>query len=267
MPHYKLTYFHLRARGEPIRMMFAIAGVPLEDHRVEFQDWKDVSKSASTPFSALPMLEVDGVKIAQTLAILRYISRETGYAGPDNLSAALADSLADQYADFTMAFVPWHIVNVGFVPGDKDALYESTYIPARAKHFPFFEEALKKSTTGWIANTPELTHADVFIASGIEWLTRVDPNADKLFEGFPLLEAHYKKFFAHPKLEKYLEERPEGTNLLTMPHYKLTYFPLRARGEPIRMMFAIAGVPLEDHRIEFQEWAEYISSLVYSFVL
>ncbi|GMT15469.1 hypothetical protein PFISCL1PPCAC_6766, partial [Pristionchus fissidentatus] len=259
MPHYKLTYFDLRGRGEPIRMMFAIAGVPLEDHRIKMEEWgPDFAKT--TPFAALPMIEIDGVKIAQTVAILRYIAREKGFAGSDNLSAALADSLADQYSDFINAFVPWHIVNAGYAPGDKDALYKSAYMPARAKHFPFFEEALRKSTTGWIANTPELTHADVFIASGIEMLLSLDPNADKLFEGFPLFEAHYKKFFAHPKLQKYLEERPDAKQLITMPHYKLTYFDLRGRGEPIRMMFAIAGIPFEDRRIVFDEWADVSKS-------
>ncbi|GMT15470.1 hypothetical protein PFISCL1PPCAC_6767, partial [Pristionchus fissidentatus] len=208
MPEYKLTYFDLRGRAEPIRMLFAIAGLPLEDRRVTMEEWADVSKT--TPFAALPMLEVDGFKIAQTKAILRYIARETGYAGSDNLSAAYADSLADQFADFITAFVPWHIVNVGYAPGDKDALYESTYVPARAKNFPFFEEALKKSTTGWIANTPELTYADVMIGALLEMLKTVDPKADALFDGFPLIEAFYKKFFAHPKLQKYLEERPDA---------------------------------------------------------
>lgn len=33
---------------------------------------------AEAPFDALPVLEVDGVKVPQTLAILRYIARETG---------------------------------------------------------------------------------------------------------------------------------------------------------------------------------------------
>jgi len=40
----------------------------------------------------------------------------------------------------------------------------------------------------------------------------------------------------------------------TMPDYKLTYFQMRARGEVIRMIFAVAGVPYEDHRIEWSEW-------------
>ncbi|GMR30498.1 hypothetical protein PMAYCL1PPCAC_00693, partial [Pristionchus mayeri] len=62
--HYKLTYFDLRARGEPIRMMFAIAGVPLEDVRIDGRkDWIAMVKNKVTPFDTLPMLEVDGVKL------------------------------------------------------------------------------------------------------------------------------------------------------------------------------------------------------------
>ncbi|KAF8355886.1 hypothetical protein PRIPAC_97509 [Pristionchus pacificus] len=200
MPTYKLTYFDLRARGECVRMMAAIGGIELEEVRVAFDEWPDYLKSKEAPFDALPVLEVDGVKVPQTLAILRYFVREAGYAGPDNLTAAVADALADQYADFVMAFLPWHI----------DALYDSTYTPARAKHFPYFEAALKKSSTGWYAGTPDITHADVFIASSLEWLSRMDKHRDVIFEGFPLMEAHYHKFFDHPKLEKYLAERPEA---------------------------------------------------------
>ncbi|GMR37933.1 hypothetical protein PMAYCL1PPCAC_08128, partial [Pristionchus mayeri] len=142
--HYKLTYFDLRGRGEPIRMMFAIAGVPLEEKRVQMEDWEEMVKNNVTPFDALPMLEVDGVKFAQTLAILRYIARETGYSGADNLTAALADSLADQYADFVMAFQDWHCANCGYIPGDAAALYESNYLPAEAKHFAFFEQRSRR---------------------------------------------------------------------------------------------------------------------------
>ncbi|KAF8360244.1 hypothetical protein PRIPAC_87167 [Pristionchus pacificus] len=198
MPQYKLTYFDLRGRAEPIRMMFAIAGVPVEDKRIQMEEWMDVKKDYQ--FEKLPVLEVDGVQVSQTLAIIRYIARENGFAGPDNLTAAKADALCDQYADFITAFMQWHI----------KALYESDYLPAKAKNFHYFEAALAKSSTGWYADTADLTHADVVIAAGLEMLKSLDKNADKLFDGFPLMEAHYKKYFAHPKLQKYLEERPDA---------------------------------------------------------
>ncbi|CAK8690521.1 hematopoietic prostaglandin D synthase-like [Clavelina lepadiformis] len=39
-----------------------------------------------------------------------------------------------------------------------------------------------------------------------------------------------------------------------MPKYKLYYFPLKGRGEIIRLLFAYANVEYEDVRIPFDEW-------------
>jgi len=41
-----------------------------------------------------------------------------------------------------------------------------------------------------------------------------------------------------------------------MSSYKLYYFNARGGGEPIRIIFAQAGVKYEDIRIEREEWAE-----------
>lgn len=39
-----------------------------------------------------------------------------------------------------------------------------------------------------------------------------------------------------------------------MARYKLTYFPIRGRGECIRMVFAAAGVEFENVRLNPEEW-------------
>lgn len=57
------------------------------------------------------------------------------------------------------------------------------------------QSIISQSTTGWYAGTLELTHADVVIAEFLEFVSRLDKNADKLFEGFPLMEAQYKKVY------------------------------------------------------------------------
>jgi hypothetical protein len=40
-----------------------------------------------------------------------------------------------------------------------------------------------------------------------------------------------------------------------MVHYKLQYFDVRGRGEHIRYLFAHAGIPFEDVRVQMSEWA------------
>ncbi|KAF8371799.1 hypothetical protein PRIPAC_78228, partial [Pristionchus pacificus] len=207
MPSYKLTYFNTSGRGDPIRILFSLADVPFEDVRVGLQEWPALK--AKTPLGTLPVLSVDGVEFGQTQAILRYLAKEFGFAGPDNLTSAIADSLADQMADFMTAIFPWHGVNVGFAPGDKAALYQSVFIPARDKHFPFFEKTLSNTSTGWLTSTPSLTHADIFVGCVIEMLLRLVPEKEKLLADFPLLAAHQTKFLGIPQVANHIANRPK----------------------------------------------------------
>ena len=45
------------------------------------------------------------------------------------------------------------------------------------------------------------------------------------------------------------------SNLETKPKYKLTYFPIKFRAEPIRLLFAQGGLDFEDNRIG-EEWTK-----------
>lgn len=38
---------------------------------------------------------------------------------------------------------------------------------------------------------------------------------------------------------------------------RLFYFPVRARGEAIRMLYALSGTSFEDQRISLEEWPEH----------
>jgi hypothetical protein len=45
MPVYKLTYFNLKALGEPIRFLLSYGNIPFEDKRIEKEDWPKVKPS------------------------------------------------------------------------------------------------------------------------------------------------------------------------------------------------------------------------------
>ncbi len=40
-----------------------------------------------------------------------------------------------------------------------------------------------------------------------------------------------------------------------MPNFKLHYFGVSARGELIRLLFAVSGIDFEDVRINLEEWS------------
>merc|ERR1712004_869374 len=105
MPNVKLTYFNLRARGEPCRLLLAYGGIKYEDERIA-PPWDPTSTWATlkptTPFGQLPVLSWDGVEICQSMAAARFIAREVGLAGNSSLEQAQDEAGLKNFADVTL---------------------------------------------------------------------------------------------------------------------------------------------------------------------
>lgn len=48
MPSYKLTYFPVKALGEPIRFLLSYAGIDFIDDRFDQADWPKIKPSTNT---------------------------------------------------------------------------------------------------------------------------------------------------------------------------------------------------------------------------
>ena len=72
-PKFVLKYFDFQGRAEPIRYIFAHAGVEYVDERVPVERWAELKKSF--PFGVLPVLELGGAHVlAGSTAIARYLA-------------------------------------------------------------------------------------------------------------------------------------------------------------------------------------------------
>merc|ERR1712012_177184 len=104
----KLTYFNLRARAEPCRLLLAYGGIKYEDERIP-PPWDPGSTwstlKPTTPFGQLPVLNWDGVEVCQSMACARFIAREGGLAGNTSLEQAQADEVVDVIQDLINAWV------------------------------------------------------------------------------------------------------------------------------------------------------------------
>ncbi|XP_054583356.1 hematopoietic prostaglandin D synthase isoform X3 [Eptesicus fuscus] len=104
MPSYKLIYFNMRGRAEIIRYIFAYLDIKYEDHRIEQADWPKIKPTL--PFGKIPILEVDGLNLHQSLAIARYLTKNTDLAGKTELEQCQVDAIVDTLDDFMSRF-PW----------------------------------------------------------------------------------------------------------------------------------------------------------------
>merc|ERR1712066_506951 len=106
-PKVKLTYFNLRGRAEPSRLLLAYGGIKYEDCRLTpgFEDPKEwMALKPKTPYGSLPLLEWNGTCIAQSMAVARFIAREVGLAGRCNMESAQIDEIIDAVNDMAQAF-------------------------------------------------------------------------------------------------------------------------------------------------------------------
>lgn len=97
----ELTYFDSPGRAEPIRVALSMGGLAFTDRRLKFPEFQEARTRGELPLGAVPLLTVDGVTIAQTAAILRYVAKvgDRSLYPDDAWTALLVDSALDTLND------------------------------------------------------------------------------------------------------------------------------------------------------------------------
>ncbi|KAL6736808.1 hypothetical protein Aduo_007115 [Ancylostoma duodenale] len=202
MVHYKLSYFDIRGAGECVRQIFAVAGQEFEDNRLTKEDFAPLKPKL--PFGQVPVLEVDGKQLGQSLAICRYLARQFGFAGKSPFEEAIVDSLADQHADFRVEIKPYFYTAIGMRERDLEQLKKEVLLPAREKFFAILTKFLEQNPSGFLVGD-SVTWVDVLISESIATLLSFVP---ELLDGYPEVKAHMEKVRTIPNLKKWIESSP-----------------------------------------------------------
>jgi glutathione S-transferase len=198
----KLTYFNLRARGEPARLILEQAGAEYEDHRLEspFVDiapW--VAYKPSTPYGQLPVLCDNGVEIAQSMTIARYCANKYGLAGSNALENAQMDEIVDTVSDGTEKQY-----NAFLFEKDetKKAELQKTFNDEILPNlFKALEKRLGERGEFFAAN--KLSWADI-----IFYHFAAELPDKEVIKGYPKLDALFNKVANQPKIKSWVEKRP-----------------------------------------------------------
>jgi glutathione S-transferase len=203
MAKIKLTYFDFHGgRGEAARLAFSIGGVAYEDDRIPMADWPAMKES--TPFGAMPILEVDGQIVTQSNGINRYVGKLTGLYPSDPWQAALCDEAMDVVEESTGKTV----ATFGLPPEEMKTAREALVDGPLTFYLTRMQQRLEAHGGTWFAGD-RLSVADLKVFIWIEQLKsgrldhvprdlpdRVAPKLVELCERVrnePGVKAHYAK--------------------------------------------------------------------------
>jgi len=198
-PTFKLYYFNIRALAEPIRYLFAYGGVAYEDVRVEKADWPTLK--STMPMGQMPVLEVDGQRVHQSIAIERYLAKRVGLAGANDWENLQIDSAVDTVNDLRQKIAAVHFeADEAIKLKKKETLITETV--------PFYLSKLEElavKNNGHLA-VSKLTWADLFFASMLE-LFKIWTGAEVLSK-YPNLSKVADNVYNLSAIKEWLKKRP-----------------------------------------------------------
>lgn len=205
MPHYKLYYFNSRGSAEVIRLVFAQAGVQYEDVRLTREQWAEFKPN--TPYSVMPVLEVDGKTHGGSPAIARYLARQFGLAGEDDLARLILEGAEDAVYDFKDK-----MVSVFFEKDDekKEALKKDLLENQVPKYLGGLEKLAASNTCaeGWFYGS-KVSYVDFLFTHIVEYAQQVAPD---ILDNYPALKKLRESVKKLPNIAKWISERPQTAN-------------------------------------------------------
>jgi len=203
MADIKLTYFPLTGKGELIRVILAYAGVKFEDERISFEEFAAMKQDTSKlPYGQLPVLHYNGVLMAQSLSIARFLATEYGLAGRNNLERAQIDEIVDAI---------WDI---------RGGASKVLYAPSPEEKEEGMKKFLPMIDTGFARLETRLASrgGQFFVGNTVSWaefmlFTFLDMLTDRMgmdvdMSKFPKLDNLNKRVGEMPNIKKWMDTRP-----------------------------------------------------------
>jgi len=154
------------------------------------------------PFGKVPVIEVDGKKIDQSVAICRYLAKQCDLAGKDDWESLEIDSTVDTIHDLRA-----NIANF-FYESNEEAKQQK--LKAVKETVPFYLERLDaqvKKNGGYFVGGA-LSWADFTFVSLLDYLNHM--MKENIIEKYANLKQLQKKVEEVPAIKKWIEKRPEN---------------------------------------------------------
>jgi len=193
----RIYYWKANARGALPMAIAAAGGVPFEHVDVGApgeNNWPGQLK-AKTPFGQLPFLETaDGMKLAQSLAMSRYLARKGKLAGDTDEEIAFNDMLLEEQRDLFEL-----LVRARFPHDNDKAKAHNKLLEQLPAHLGHLERLLPDGQTQF--NAKRVLVGDIAIYVILNQVLGIDPTA--LDHNTPKLKKFYEHIHSGPVGQKF----------------------------------------------------------------
>ncbi|KAK7148039.1 hypothetical protein R3I93_012371 [Phoxinus phoxinus] len=191
-----LHYFNGRGKMESIRWLLAAAGVEFEEViMTKREHYEKLVNDGALMFQQVPLVEIDGMQLVQSRAILNYIAGKYNLYGKDLKERALIDMYSEGTSDLMDLFM-----SAPFTPPEnKQKSLDNIEQKAKERFLPVFEKGLANSHF-LVGN--QLSRADVHLLEASLMLQELFPT---ILSTFPKIQAFQEKMKASPRISKFLQ--------------------------------------------------------------
>ncbi|KAK0060366.1 glutathione S-transferase 3 [Biomphalaria pfeifferi] len=195
----KVLYFDVTGLGEILRLLLKFAGKEFEDIRLDRDKWPDIKPTM--PFGQVPVLELDGKRYGQSVALASYLAREFGFYGKTNLEALTIDTVYQLQSDLLHGYAKYYRETD---PVKKEEYLKEVKSEIGPRYLGFFENLLKESGTGFFVGD-SITLADIVlfdVATGF-----LKPTVEDSIDNFPLVKKLVETVGEDERIKQYVSER------------------------------------------------------------
>ncbi|CAI9607113.1 unnamed protein product, partial [Staurois parvus] len=205
-----LTYFPVRGRAEPLRLLLADQGISWTEDEVQMQDWvsgkRDLKKNAV--FGQLPCFQDGDFELYQSSTILRYLGRKYGVAGSNEQEKTIIEMMNDGVEDLRMKYYKFLFI-------DNEA-NKDKYLEELSKQLGYFENILSKNANGTKFLVGDgITYADYNLVDTLQCNLDFSPTC---LSAFPLMSAYVERVLKRSKLSEYLKSDGRKRRPITPKH-------------------------------------------------
>ena len=207
---HELIYFNSPGYAEPTRLCLEISELPWKNTIVDWEGYQALKESGELPWGFLPVLKTPQGTIAESSALMRYAAAVAGLEPEDLFVRGKVDEIIELIQGWRTEFTPtFRIEDLDERIAARKALFvEGTKLDLGLKDL---ESLFNTSTTGWLADTEDMTLADVkaFLNIFMMFSGQFDGIDSAMVHAYPTLLKYHDKVANDPRVKAYYDREDE----------------------------------------------------------